>query len=441
MDVLGHQPVGAHHDVRPAVLQLLDHGFLLLGGAEAGQQLDRHGEVPHAVEEGLVVLPGQDGGGAENGALLAVHDALEGGPEGHFRFSKAHVAAEQPLHGDGLFHIRLDLGDAAELVVGLLVVEVGFKVPLVLGVRGEGVAFHLHPLGVEGDELVGHFVHGLFHPGAGLLPLAGVEAVQLDLGVLPGPDILADQVQLGHGDVEGVGPGVLDFDIVLDNAVKVQLVDAGENADAVGDVDHVIPLGQVGKGLDLLALPLFGLGGGDGHGLAGGGQGELDGGVLEPGGKGPGQDQDLPVLDGFQVLDVGGGEAHSGQVVGQVGGGLGGPGQDGAAVALLQQGGQVALEELQVPVPAGGLEGADVDDVLDAGAGARPGEGVQQNHPVALDLSLGLLGAQRGSCPGPCRAGPRRKGPSGPRCTARKGPWAASRASVRSLKNKGALSK
>ena len=299
------------------------------------------------------MLPGQDGGGAEDGALLAVHDALKSRPEGHLGFAEAHVPAQQPFHGGLLLHVRLDLGDAPQLVVGFLIIEMGLKIPLVIGVRGKGVAFHLHPLGVQSNELVGHFVHGFFDPSPGFLPLPGVQPVQFDLGILPGADILADQVQLGNRHIQGVRPGVFDFNVVFDNAVQIQLVDAVKNPDAVGHMHHVIPNRQVGKGLDLLPLALFRRGGGNSDGLAGGGQGKFDLRVLEPRRQGPGQHQHLPVLDSFQILDVRGRQSHFGQVGGQIGRSLGRPCQHGAAVALFQQGHQVAVQELQISVPAG----------------------------------------------------------------------------------------
>ena len=114
--------------------------LLLLGRAEAGEQLHLHGEALHPLADGLVVLPGQDGGGHQNGALLAVGDALEGRPQGHLGLAEAHVAAQQPVHGGLALHVVLDLLDAPQLVLGLVILKVGFKVPLPLPVRGEGEA-------------------------------------------------------------------------------------------------------------------------------------------------------------------------------------------------------------------------------------------------------------------------------------------------------------
>ena len=61
--ILGEQAVGAHHDVHAAGLQAPQGLLLLFRGAEAGEHphLDREGL--HAGEQGVVVLPGQQGGG------------------------------------------------------------------------------------------------------------------------------------------------------------------------------------------------------------------------------------------------------------------------------------------------------------------------------------------------------------------------------------------
>ena len=61
-DVILHQTVGAHHHVDLAVRQLLQDGLLLLRGAEPGKQLHRDGVALQPPQEGLVVLPRQDGG-------------------------------------------------------------------------------------------------------------------------------------------------------------------------------------------------------------------------------------------------------------------------------------------------------------------------------------------------------------------------------------------
>ncbi len=114
--------------------------FLLFGGAEAGDHLDVDGEVGEAALEGLVVLEGEDGGGGEDGDLLAVLHGFEGGAHGDFGFAVADVAAEQAVHGLGGLHVGLDVGDGGDLVVGLVEVEGVFELALHVGVGREGGA-------------------------------------------------------------------------------------------------------------------------------------------------------------------------------------------------------------------------------------------------------------------------------------------------------------
>ena len=299
VDVFADKPVGADDNVDEPPLQLRHNLLLLLRGAEAGEQLDRHRVVAHPGGDRLVMLPGEDGRRAEDCALFAVQHALKGRPERHLGLAETDVAAEQPLHRHRLFHILFNLPDAPQLVVGLLVLEMLLKVPLHLVVGREGVPFDRHPLGVEGNQFVRHLVDRLLDPLAGLLPLGRVEAVELDVGVLPGADVFGYKVQLGDRDVEDVAPGVFDLDIVLDDPLQFQLVDAVEDADAVGHMDDVVARRQVGKRPDFLPLPLFRLFGGEGVGAGGGGQREPDFRVFKPGREGPGEDDHPPVADGL----------------------------------------------------------------------------------------------------------------------------------------------
>ena len=245
------------------------------------------------------MLPGEDGRGAENGALFPVHNAFKGGPQSDFGFSKAHVSAQKPFHGGFLLHVRLDFLDTTELIFGFLILKMGFKIFLILGVGGKSVAFHLLPLGIEGDELVSHLVHRFADPLPGFLPLAAVEAVEFDSGVLPGADVFRDQIQLGDRYVKSVGSCVFYFNIIFDDTVEVKLMDAVKDADTVGHVYHIISHCQIGEGFNFLAFTLFRLPRGSGDRFSGGGEAELDLRVLKSGGEGPLQYKNAPVADVF----------------------------------------------------------------------------------------------------------------------------------------------
>ena len=255
LHALLQQLVGADEKVHASGPQRPQDALLLPGGGEAGQHLDLHREVPEAADGGGVVLLGQDRGGHQDGGLLPVQDALHHRPEGHLRLAVAHVAAQQPVHGAGALHVRLDLGDAPELILRLRIGEGLLELPLPGGVRGEGEARPLLPLGVQGDEALGQILCGLFGPG--LLP-GPVRAPQLVepgvLGVLAAADVLAHQIQLGDGDVQAVAAGVVDLDVVLLHPVHRHPLDAGEAAHAVVLVDHQVAGGQVRVGLELLPV-------------------------------------------------------------------------------------------------------------------------------------------------------------------------------------------
>ena len=165
------------------------------------------------------MLPRQQGGGCQQGALLAAHDALEGGAQRHLGLAHAHIAAEQPIHGIALFHVLLDLGGGVQLVVGLVVVKAGLKVPLPVAVRREGVACGLTAAGVKLDQLLRHLLGGLFHLGAGALPLGAAQLCQLYLFLVAGGGVAAEQVQLGHRHIQHVRAGILHLEVVLGSAL------------------------------------------------------------------------------------------------------------------------------------------------------------------------------------------------------------------------------
>ena len=131
------------------------------------------------------MLPGQNSGGNQNGALLAPGDALKGRTQGNLGFAKAHVAAEQAVHGHGALHVGLYLIDTAQLVLGLLKLKAAFKVPLPIAVLGEGEALLLHTLGVELYELLCDVLHRRPDPLLLLLPVRASKTAELYPGVLP----------------------------------------------------------------------------------------------------------------------------------------------------------------------------------------------------------------------------------------------------------------
>ena len=313
------------------------------------------------------MLPGQQGGGSQQGALFAPHDALEGGPQGHLGLAYAHVAAQQPVHGPGVLHVVLDLGGGGQLVLGLVVLEAGLEVLLPFAVGGEGEALGLLAPGIELDQLLGHLLGGLLDPGPGALPLAAAQLGQLDLVLIPGGRVAAEQVQLGHRHIQHVRAGILDLEIILGGALHLQPLDAGIHTDAVALVHHIVPrldVGQAGEGV-LVLFALAGLGlalvqamaaagedGAPGEGQGASGVQVAGQHLHQPRGR-----ADVPAhADGIALV---------GQVPGEGGGAFGGAAVEGDRIPLPDQGVQVLQQAAQLPVPAGGGVGLGVDEVLE----------------------------------------------------------------------------
>ncbi len=85
-------------------------------GLEARERLDRHGEARVPLGERLEVLLHEQRRGHEHRDLLAVLDGLERRADRDLRLAVADVAAHEPVHGDRLLHVGLDLVDRRELV-------------------------------------------------------------------------------------------------------------------------------------------------------------------------------------------------------------------------------------------------------------------------------------------------------------------------------------
>ena len=210
------------------------------------------------------MLPGQQGGGGQKGALLAAHHALEGRAQGNLGLAHAHVAAEQAVHRVGLFHVLLDLGGGVELVVGLVILKAGLEIVLPVAIGREGVSLGLPAPGVQFNELLGHLLGGLFHLGAGALPFGAAQLCQLYLFLVTGGGVAAEQIQLGHRHIQHVGAGILHLEVVLGSALHLQPLDTGVHADAVALVHHIVPgldVRKAGQGVFVL-LAFFGFGGG-----------------------------------------------------------------------------------------------------------------------------------------------------------------------------------
>ena len=260
LDRFLQQLVGADDEIHGACPQIRQGLLLQLRGPEPVQHVNIYRETPEAGNGGGIVLLGKNGGGNQNGHLLSVHDSLHNSPEGNFRLSEAHIAAEQTIHGGRGFHIPLDVGNAPQLVVGFRIGEIVFKFLLPGCVRSESKTRLPFSGGIQLDQLSCHILGSLSGLGFGFLPGIGADFVQLHrLVFTAAADIFADHIQLGGGNKEGITALIGDLDVILDGIVHLDLFHSHETADAVVFVNHQISGGQVGEGIQLLPVGGTGL--------------------------------------------------------------------------------------------------------------------------------------------------------------------------------------
>ena len=151
LDFRVQQFVCADDHVHRAVFQAFDGRVDLLGGLEAAHGGHIHRETCESFAERLEMLLDKQRGGHEHGYLLAVLYGFECGAHGDFGFAEAHVAADESVHGHGLFHVGLDFVDGGELVGGFLIGEGVFQFFLPRGVWAECKAFGALAGGVQLD--------------------------------------------------------------------------------------------------------------------------------------------------------------------------------------------------------------------------------------------------------------------------------------------------
>ena len=188
------------------------------------------------------MLAGQQRGGHQHRRLVAVLDRLEHRPDRHLGLAEAHVAADQPVHGQGPLHVRLDLLDGPQLVGGLDEGEGRLELGLPRGVGSEGVAGDLQSPAVQGHQLLGDLVHRGPGLGPGLLPLRATQSA--DRGRVA-PGVGGEQLDLVGGQVEPVAAPVLEEQVVAGGAAH----GPGDHAPVAGHpvlaVDDVAARGQI----------------------------------------------------------------------------------------------------------------------------------------------------------------------------------------------------
>ena len=239
VDVAREQAVRAHQDVDLAFGKALERGLLLGLAAKAAEHLHTHPKGREAIAEGGVVLLGQDGGGAQDHHLAVVGDGLEGSAHGHLGLAKAHVSADEAVHGLLAFHVRLDLGDRRCLVWRLLVGEEPLHLHHELAVWAVAVALDGGAARIEIHQVEGELFGGLARLAHRTRPVGRVQAGEARARAVR-PHIAGDAVDLLDGHKELVAFCIGQQQVVALEAVDLLAHDVFEERDAVAGVHHVV---------------------------------------------------------------------------------------------------------------------------------------------------------------------------------------------------------
>ena len=212
---------------------------MLRRGAEAAEHLDLQAKRGKALKERLVVLLGQNGRGAEHHDLAAGVHALKRCAQGDLGLAKAHVAAQQAVHGLGRLHVGLDVGDSLQLVACLVVGEALLHLDLLGRIGRTGDTGNRRAACIQVDQVKRQLFGILARLVGGTRPVGGVEPGQARL-VAVGANIARDAVDLLERHVELVAVGIFQQKVVALLAAHFLARDLAKERDAVSGVHHVV---------------------------------------------------------------------------------------------------------------------------------------------------------------------------------------------------------
>src|SRR5579885_85081 len=235
------QAMRADNNINLAQGQILQDLLLLLLRAEAAEQFHAHRVSLQAFFKGIKVLEGQNGGWNQDSDLALVEDGLEGGAQGHLGLSIADITTDQAIHRPGALHIDLDLLDSAGLVGSFFIGEsvLQFLQPGLLRIGWESVAGSCLPGAIELEQVASDLLDALFRTRLGARPLGGAELAQSRDRVAH-PDEARHTVELVGWNIEFIGSGGANQQVLALHAGRIELDQSLEASDAVLLVDDVI---------------------------------------------------------------------------------------------------------------------------------------------------------------------------------------------------------
>ena len=235
----GKQTMRADKHVDRALGKCLERALLLRRRTEAAEHLDLKAKRGKALKERLVVLLGQNGRGAEHHDLAAGVHALKRRAQGDLGLAKAHIAAQQAVHGLGRLHVGLNVSDGLQLVARLVVREALLHLNLLGRIGWAGDTGNRRAARIQIDQVKRQLFGVLARLIGGTRPVGGVEPGQAWL-VTVGANITRNAVDLLQRHVELVAIGVFQQKVVALLAAHFLARDLAKERDAVSGVHHVV---------------------------------------------------------------------------------------------------------------------------------------------------------------------------------------------------------
>ena len=202
------QLVSADQNINFAFTGLFQDLRLLFGAAKTRQHLYAYRPVGEAVAEVVEVLLGEEGSRHQHRHLLVVFHRQESGAHRHFGFAKAHVTADQAVHGQRLAHVAQHGVDGLGLIRRSFKREAVAEQLVLLFIMLKRIALFGRTLGVNIQQLGGHVAYFFCRLLARARPGIAAQLVQRRI-LFRASGVAADQMQGRHRHIQfgvvGVG--------------------------------------------------------------------------------------------------------------------------------------------------------------------------------------------------------------------------------------------
>ena len=233
---------------------------LLPGSAKAAERGDVERKLGHPLGERAAMLLAENRRRHEHGHLIAGVDRFERRPHRHFRLAVADVAAEQPIHRPLDLHVVLDGGDGGELVGRFAVGKRGVEFLLPGGVGGKRMPGRDDRTACNCSMSTARSVTAFFGRFLLLGPQPAADLGQRRLG-FAAADVFLHQLDIDRRHVDFRAAVEFELQMLFDLLVLFQQLQPAIAADAVRQVDDIIPFAQIQKAVDHAARACGGLAG------------------------------------------------------------------------------------------------------------------------------------------------------------------------------------